>query len=505
MKILNIFSFLILTILTVSCTKDPLSPEYIVPFKLEYENTPVKADHLQHFGYYWSSGLDIINGTQVNYTEEVSNHVNVVWMAGDFISQLKLAKSFNKKAVLELATMGFSIANGAFIPIPIDEFRTKFSNLWSKVVSEKLEDTVLMIYQLDEPFIKFGSKPIEEVLEIFQQQNEVIRSIAKNKPIGVTMVNEDIDNPKIKIDAFDWVSYDCYTSLYDCRGRSILSLFSLLQEKMTRPDQRMFVIPQTFLWMSDRDPGYENDFNHRLAMYYQMSLSDPTIIAQFPFLWKSVENDGSGNKLKGARELTTMLPVLKDYGMQTLNRSFKMPKIQFGDMYVPYGKMTNQGSKSSPNYVNYNTGLVSGWAIDQDLPHLPTKIKVFIDDDYVGEFSANQFDRDVNKNPEVRTIGSHRFEFHLRPNSTKGANVITNPFKYADGKPHLLYIYAVNYNTGDETCARRECYGDGYNSQKASTNNYTSKSPPIGSRKSHQGRLAPRDVLLDNAPMVFTL
>ncbi|MCX6718055.1 MAG: IPT/TIG domain-containing protein [Candidatus Staskawiczbacteria bacterium] len=96
---------------------------------------------------------------------------------------------------------------------------------------------------------------------------------------------------------------------------------------------------------------------------------------------------------------------------------------------VPTGYLDGVINTTYAGWVAY------GWAVDPDAPSAPVTIYVYIDGNsttgtYLTQMPANVASPDVTAIYPMYT-GNHRFVYPI-------------PAKYADGKPHTLYVYAID-------------------------------------------------------------
>lgn len=411
---------------------------------IDFSQDDADADHLKYFGYYYSGFEEERNGEKLNYIEETKDHSNIIWINFSYEKYLEEARSLNKKAVIDVAPFFFG---DKLLPKPLNEAKMAFKEFWKGLGEKGLHDTIALVYPLDEPIMNLRNSQKMEASEANEIMDNIVTTIKdvlreynqsfgiedEIKPVGVIYTVHSVVNSSLSKE-YDWYAFDCYESLYRCRGYTVFQLLSKLQGKMPREDQKLFLIPEAWRKTNGKRPSFPNDIRHRLKLMYEIALNDPQIVAVIPFIWRSLENDGFGNRIQGARDITQIHPFLFSVGRKFFSEKHKMPISSYGDYFEPVAAITAVTNDE-----------VIGYAIDHDRPHLSSQVKIFIDNEEQETIDANHFDRTFNTNSDIYSIGKHKFVFPI-------------PEKFKDGQSHTVHVYALNYDSGDETCLRIGCF-----------------------------------------------
>lgn len=437
-----------------------------------------KASHLKYFGYFWngvrektwSVGPDFYeqSSTTVDYIDEVKDHSNLTWISmkngyyKDTTRQLKLAKKYGMKAVLDI--VGIVMVDpkkpgGLSIRRDYENIETELREEWKKrVVDHGLEDTVITLYPMDEPYKRLRELAKTELKGANKQksshmQRELDKLFRKDKTLAamklitdhldrINTVAKKVTGKKTAVflhptiankteiplpPSYDWIGFSCYTGPARCGGqkKSMTELMSRLLQRM-QPHQKFMYAAEAFQQFirHPKDVTSVNDLNHRMKIAYEIALNEPRFVAFIPFIWRSYKGGGKDIS-RGARDIPEIIPTLKEIGMQIIYDQKIMPSSRYADRYSADGNVENKTAD----------GLIGGWAIDYDVPHLPSDLLIEVDGDIVEELSteAQGFAVDAHTNKHLKTVGRHLFEYEL-PESLK------------DRRSHTVKVIALNYH-----------------------------------------------------------
>lgn len=120
--------------------------------------------------------------------------------------------------------------------------------------------------------------------------------------------------------------------------------------------------------------------------------------------------------------------------------------LQFVGLNFPFGHAFSDDPRVDDPPVGFleeiygNTGLVTGWALDEDLPSRSIMVHFYLDGpagsggQFIGFTTANIFRPDVNN--ALGVTGNHGFNFII-------------PNQYRDGNSHLIYVYGIDTGSND--------------------------------------------------------
>ena len=107
-----------------------------------------------------------------------------------------------------------------------------------------------MIYPQDEPYHNAKNKgkiSFEGYYHTIVKMGDIAKKYFPTKPVGVIFSHSSVKSKKFKVPPkYDWIGFDCYRSIWDCEGRSFVSMYNLLLHHM-QPHQRLMAVPETWL------------------------------------------------------------------------------------------------------------------------------------------------------------------------------------------------------------------------------------------------------------------
>jgi hypothetical protein len=362
--------------------------------------------HLEYFGFYASAM------GRWNFTEELAPVTNLTWVhvgAGDSveeatgktINRLRQARDAGVQATLSLEHFLFLNKEGE--PKPESEIEDFLVDLRARIEHENLLDHVAMLYPKDEPFREFvrhrdppfheqyiTGEVYEEIHEDLVHVNRLIKLVFPDKPIGVILSGYELTHLFFSIpENYDWVGFDCYDDLYrSCDNRSFVRHYAHLLEHM-QPHQRLIAVPET--WALNEVLGradWPDVLSSRLRHHYEIALSEPRFVAFVPFIWSfDADGDVPGLGLNRFAELfddgvsdrgTAFVEEVMLIGQQIKEDRHAYPNMSWDETedsrHRPASNIRGEIDRLSRG------GRLSGWAINDALPHKNLRVQVLVRD-----------------------------------------------------------------------------------------------------------------------------
>jgi len=153
-----------------------------------------------------------------------------------------------------------------------------------------------------------------------------------------------------------------------------------------------------------------------------------------------------------ARDATTTYSYNNRALVESVTRS--MPTTQPAIPFSPCDAKTQNcaieesaTASSSPigylDYADSTSRIVGGWSADRDSPNTSNTVQIYLDGPNTGTGAGTLIGETVADKPraDVNTVagipGNHGYEFEI-------------PEQYADGKPHIIYVYGLDVAGGNQ-------------------------------------------------------
>lgn len=418
------------------------------------------------------SGTDHCGGDhEINYIDEFGDHTNLSWISlitwdrtdrsEDRLSNgvnphlerilclMRRAISFNNKIVLAVTPIVVPDINTTKrYDYTADEYREVQRDLeyfWEHIIEANgLENHVEMIYPIDEPYKKYlrqntwrsftniftnhYEREIRRINEHLEEINRIVKRVTRKK-VGVFFHPTSAQNGEVIIDrSYDWVGFSCYTNMSEdahelinrcgAKRNTFESLMSRMLSRM-EDHQKFMIAAEAWQRVEGHAPGlHPHLIQQRLQRYYEIALAEPRVVALVPFLWRSYAAPSETGR--GARDIEEIKPMLREIGEQISQnqRSFPSSSIR-ENSHKPRGEVT----------VKQNTGRIWGWAFDEDMRHLPSRIVVRVNGSERFRFQSQHAYSRTNIN--LKTVGPHVFQFDI-------------PQSYKDGGWNYFEFIALN-------------------------------------------------------------
>ncbi|MBC7741834.1 MAG: hypothetical protein H7061_06540, partial [Bdellovibrionaceae bacterium] len=275
------------------------------------------------FGFWGDAMKDVGNGNYINQTSGASNvhYVSASFDGGandEWREKVQLAKDHNNKVILMLEGAVFQWAS-------LDISSKAYFNLQSlKNKLAGLEDVILGVYLIDEPYWKNSSanKPLsyEVVFNNIQTVSALIKQNFPNKVIMLTEAAPVIGAGNIKFPSnVDWIGANCYLYYTECKNATELeNLYNQLYKNFLPNQKMLFTLDGHWMNLTEGKTKLQQDkLIRRNQEIMKLSFKYRTA-AYFPFIYQS-ENEMLG---------TQDMPYLKEY-------LFKLGKEIMAGTYNP--------------------------------------------------------------------------------------------------------------------------------------------------------------------------
>ncbi|MEH6587043.1 MAG: hypothetical protein V7720_10800 [Halioglobus sp.] len=423
--------------------------------------------HLEYFGFYASASQ------HWNNTEELSGFTNLTWIAASnldiIVQRMQQAENAGVEVVLSLQPFAF---HNDFSLRP--DYLHRISQLQQRLQYEGLMHNIAMVYPVDEPLLHAASSKNTNRTQIRQdiaQLNHDVSELFPETPIGVIFNHREIVRKGFTVpESYSWIGFDCYASLYDCKGKPFTSLYSDLLKKMSS-EQKLIAVPES--WMRYRDyqrkdletsNAYQlrkkfmiRNLERRLRHHYEIALSEPRFVAFVPFLWSMEAAEGQEQS--------------SGFGVDQFDRRFPEGGAEFRQMLMKIGGEITRGNYTYPNmslkqtepnlrrpWNGYEveildiseTGVISAWSVNRALPHKSLRMQVVIQsegqDVYVSKLKRSFIlDRSLQSGVarSLPGLGVHGYR-HSLPKSVvgklRGKTAIVSVRAYGDRASRKEYL-----------------------------------------------------------------
>ena len=458
MRLSNIFAFFLVALAAAAAmAKDyeQVAPEDI------FTGKQGRYGHLEYVGFFGSAMQ------HWDFTRELAPITNLTWVTTAntdlLISRLTEARDAGVQAVLSVQPFVFD-SNYELRP----DYLSSLIELQERIEAEQLNDTLAMIYPVDEPYHHANnsdSSDRESMYRDIMTVNADLEALFPGKPLGVIFNSREILRNDFRVpESYTWAGFDCYENMYDCKGDAFTLYYSTLLERLTA-EQYMMAVPQTWIRYSDyeRQPFepseiYEErlrltikQLKRRLRHHYELALAEPRIIAFIPFLWSLEPAPGKpDNSGFGADQFAENFPVGGSEFVDYLTRicseiktaGYKNPNVA--------RRSTEFSLKRGPNkyqggILDISTdGAVSAWSINWLLPHKALRMQVLLqrNGEHIYESTImRSFILDRTLTPrggnEPAAIGVHGYRHQLPPDllaQLQGRSAVLKVRIYGDGK-----------------------------------------------------------------------
>jgi hypothetical protein len=383
--------FSILAIAPAAMAKDYVD----IPPDSIYSDAEERYDHLEYFGFYASAMR------QWNFTEFLSPVTNITWVEmpkiDDVIIRVQEAADNNVKVALSVQPFIFDTS----INLKPDYYQS-LVELESRLAQENLTQHIAMIYPIDEPYLRAANSETTNRQQIYSELlmvNQELGELFPDIPLGVIFGSREVVRSGFKIpDSYDWISFDCYQNMYDCRGEPFTHYYSVLLENMT-DEQFLMAVPQSWVKYSDYEQNnWEPDFLYeqrldgmvkglkkRLRHHYELALSEPRFIAFIPFIWSLEPAPGKPDTGDfGADRFEAMfmnggkafLNLLLDTGEQIQAGSYDYPNLSRNQTEFSFYRPPNRYTGDILDISE--TGIISAWSWNKTLPHKSLRMQVVV-------------------------------------------------------------------------------------------------------------------------------
>ena len=181
------------------------------------------APHIKFFGYFASAMAGAGSGDYIN---EVSDHSNIAWIAGNMSNKVSKAARNGMKSIISMRWELFD----QYLNLRSD-YRAAWQNIASAVQAAGIEH-VAAFYPLDEPYWSASQNCVidpshcvtpEQMTTNLATVNALIHTTFPGVPVAVIFAASTLRNDNFVIpDGYDWVGFDCYHGTFDdCGGRSM--------------------------------------------------------------------------------------------------------------------------------------------------------------------------------------------------------------------------------------------------------------------------------------------
>lgn len=274
-------------------------------------------NHLLYFGTY-DNGRDI---------ETVKSYSNLIWLSGK--------ENFSRVADLKLNVMLY----GHLFFDSNYRLHSNYEERWDHFLYEisPFKSTIISIYVMDEPNLHtmdYDSKSKVTKFEMMTNLKKVNALIHRTLPNVATAINfsflEILDSNFFIPEEFNWVGFNCYGPWNDCdmkgKGHSVKWFHAQLTKKMFA-NQKIFLVPQVFVWRRKNGHYQIPDIINRLHLYYKLANEDKRVIGIFPFSYANYLEENGG--LYGHPNFSLIERTLDLMGKKILDRSgFSKVNIQ---------------------------------------------------------------------------------------------------------------------------------------------------------------------------------
>ncbi|MSR06459.1 MAG: hypothetical protein EXR93_05235 [Gemmatimonadetes bacterium] len=285
-----------------ACRPASSAPPVVTPALFSSARSPVVAAHLPaYFGYY-GDGFTWLSST----TAEVAGHVNVSWVSSDIANTPALLAK-----VADAHRLGLKVA----LAIPADVFwaadmtlATDYAGKWKTFADQvrpNISD-VAFLYAVDEPYLQAkGAKTSAADMKVrLETVSLLIKQTFPGVPVAFTFTAmdfeprksafADLDNPLPA--NYDYFGFDCYGSWDRCGRKQsahpIPWFVDQIKAKLSA-NQKIFIFADAFVRQGrGRRANAGQDTVEavlrvaRADQYYQLVLSDSSIVGLFPFLYQ---------------------------------------------------------------------------------------------------------------------------------------------------------------------------------------------------------------------------
>ncbi|MEM1113177.1 MAG: hypothetical protein AAGI11_14795 [Pseudomonadota bacterium] len=386
---------LLLGVLLSTAAKAQVDNYFEIPGSELFTSKDARYGHLRHVGFYGSAMR------HWNFTEELAPFTNLTWIEirniDATIERMHEARDAGVNVVLSVQAMVFDSDY-----LLRDDYLFTLSTLRERIDAEGLEDIILMLYPIDEPLHRAANSRATTRAEMqiaIEQVSGDLKTLFPGKPVGVIYGAGEIFRDDFRVsESYDWVGFNCYDNLWDCKGRPITSYYSKLLEVLT-PEQMLIAVPETWMKYSD----YEREFwesrdawekrierdarnlRKRLRHHYEIALSEPRFVAFIPFIWSMDAPEGRPeNSGFGVDRFAEFFPqtgaafvnTLTDIGRQIKHSDYVYPNLTYRQTEFSFSRP--ESSISGEVFDVSGRGKISAWAIDSALSHKNLRMQVAI-------------------------------------------------------------------------------------------------------------------------------
>lgn len=439
---------------TLARDYEDVPPDYI------FDTPERRYNHLEYVGFFGSAMQ------HWNFTEELAGITNITWVTNAnmdiAIQRVREAQETGVEVVISVQPYVFD-SNYELRPDYLDAL----VQLQQKLEMEDLTRTIAMVYPVDEPLLHAGSSSTTDRKRMYRDidtVNDDLRELFPAIPIGVIFNNKEVmRNSFIVPESYDWVGFDCYENMFDCKKKAFTRYYRTLLERMT-DEQQLIAVPQALV----KDGDYEKKFyetpeayqqrlhtmvkglKKRLRHHYEVALSEPRFVAFIPFIWSLEAAPGRAeNSGFGADQFTTKFPkggeAFVNY-LEQITQEIKTDDYQYPNISR---RQTEASLYRPPNRYKgkimdvSDDGLISAWGANWALPHKSLRMQVIVqrqgEEIYTSDIERSFIlDRSLAPpaTPDLPAIGVHGYRYTLPESllrSLRGKSAVIRLRMYGDG------------------------------------------------------------------------
>ncbi|WP_431685557.1 hypothetical protein [Hahella sp. NBU794] len=250
-----------------------------------------------------------------------------------YVSKIVKAKSLGKKVAIYLTNIIFDGAKGRFSDLELDRCLWRLKDQLNRY---DLNDTVVAMFPLDQPYLRFSEKGFSSGSEIIGYIDKAalrIQLMWNKVNVAINYSFETINTGDFFIpSSVDWVGFSCYGPISDCHGRPIYggedSYAGILSKRM-HVGQKFVFYPQAYIPTPHSGAlSTQGSIVNSLSAFELLAskpmlsngLSKP-VAALILFRWNS-ENSLNGFSHVGVKDL----PIVKEHVSKIYERLYSNPE-----------------------------------------------------------------------------------------------------------------------------------------------------------------------------------
>lgn len=282
---------------------------------------------VEHFAFFGDAMNGVGSGNFIQKTKEVSTlHFITASYENESIewrNKVSEAANGGNKSVLMLESLFFQWASVR----PNANQHNQLEQLKQKLTG--LEDSIAVIYLIDEPYFKnsLASAPlsIEQVHANLEEAALIAKSYFPKAKIAMTEAYPSFKT-NFKIPAsIDWIGVNCYLFFGKACSLDKLAEFNLALSKKMLPHQRFIFTLDAYWGNSDAGkPAVQKSIIARNNEIMKLAQKH-NAVAFVPFLYQS--HISSTETLHGANEMEQVLNYLTSIGKRVKNKTFSYSNV----------------------------------------------------------------------------------------------------------------------------------------------------------------------------------